>query len=232
MDQYSKYKQGGLRQKLHDAIRARKCIRCMAVGHLRSACSEPPKSWESDFNAGKAAFWGPKTKQVRPQWLPSTATLKGKEPSSKVLFVADAGRSIALDTCSEISIGRRDILLNLRLAEKPIFIEGVGGTIFLEEEGDILLDDNKIKTTVFSVGQSNLPPNAQILLGIEDLKGLKVSLDFAMLHPGCELGEANVSVVRVLVFKRLVSVCQTFCRAARHLQWSSSSRCSPGSLLS
>ena len=45
MEQYSKYKEGGLRQKLHEAIRARKCIRCMAAGHLRSACPEPPKSW-------------------------------------------------------------------------------------------------------------------------------------------------------------------------------------------
>ncbi len=67
MDQYAKYKDGGLRQKLHDAIRARKCIRCMAVGHLRSSCPEPPKSWEADFNQGRAAFWGPKPKQSRPQ---------------------------------------------------------------------------------------------------------------------------------------------------------------------
>ncbi len=40
----------------------------MAAGHLRSACPEPPKSWEADFNTGKAAFWGPKLKQARPQW--------------------------------------------------------------------------------------------------------------------------------------------------------------------
>jgi hypothetical protein len=143
MEQYAKYKDGGLGQKLHDAIRARKCIRCMATGHLRSACPESPKSWEGDFNAGKEAFWGPKVKQVRPQWLPSTFTLKGLEPSSKVLFVTDAGRSIALDTCSEISIGRKIFLLNLRLAEKSIWIEGVGGMVLLEEEGDILLADSK-----------------------------------------------------------------------------------------
>ncbi len=60
----------------------------------------------------------------------------------------------------------------------------------MEEEGDILLDDNKTKITFFPVSQSNLPPNAQILLGIEHLKSLQVSLDFAMLRPCCELGEA------------------------------------------
>jgi hypothetical protein len=43
-DQYVKYKDGGQRQKLHDAVRARKCIRCMAVGHLRFTCPEAPKS--------------------------------------------------------------------------------------------------------------------------------------------------------------------------------------------
>jgi hypothetical protein len=52
MDQYLKYKDRGLRQKLHDVIRARKCIRCMAVGHLGSSCPEPPKSWEADLIVG------------------------------------------------------------------------------------------------------------------------------------------------------------------------------------
>ena len=121
MEQYSKYKDGGLRQKLHDAIRARKCIRCMASGHLRSACPEPPKSWEADFNAGKAAFWGPKVKQARPQWLPQTPELKYPPTRTKLLMAFDAGRNIALDTCSEISIGRKELLSNLRLAEKAIF---------------------------------------------------------------------------------------------------------------
>jgi hypothetical protein len=189
MEQYSKYKDGGLRQKLHDAIRARKCIRRMAAGHLCSACPEPPKLWEADFNAGKAAFWGPKPKQVRPQWLPSTPTLKGPKPSSSLLMVVDAGLNIALDTCSEISIGSKRVLINLRLAEKAIFIEGVGGLLFLEEEGDFLLADNN-KITVFVVGQSNLPPNAQILLGIEHIKDLRISVDFAIDRPFCQLEKA------------------------------------------
>ncbi len=72
--------------------------------------------------------------------------------------------------------------------------------VLLEEEGDILLADSK-KITVFAVSQSNLPPKTQILLGIEHLKDLRVSLDFAMLHPGCELSEAvacgKVSLSRV-----------------------------------
>jgi hypothetical protein len=51
------------------------------------------------------------------------------------------------------------------------------------------LADNK-KITVFAVSQSNLPPNAQILLGIEHLKGLQVLVDFAIDCPFCQLREA------------------------------------------
>jgi hypothetical protein len=41
MDAYSKYKVEGLRRKIHDAIRAKKCIRCFKEGHLRSSsCPE------------------------------------------------------------------------------------------------------------------------------------------------------------------------------------------------
>ena len=69
MAQYSKYKEGGLRQKVHQAIRDKHCIRCWSAQHLRSSCPEPAKKWEEDFNKGKAAFWGPKPKQARPQWL-------------------------------------------------------------------------------------------------------------------------------------------------------------------
>ncbi len=79
MEQYSKYKDGGLRQRLHDAIRARKCIRCMNTGHLRSTCPEPPKSWEEDFNKGRAAFWGPKLQQSRPQWSLNPSTVPTTE---------------------------------------------------------------------------------------------------------------------------------------------------------
>ena len=64
-------------------------------------------------------------------------------------MVFDAGRNIALDTCSEISIGRKELLSHLRLAEKAIFLEGIGGRVFLAEEGDFLLADNKTKITVF-----------------------------------------------------------------------------------
>jgi hypothetical protein len=101
MDAYSKYKEGGLRRKIHDAIRAKKCIRCFAEGHLRSSCKEPPRSWEGDFNKGKESFWKPQPKQSRPQWHVSPAAER-----TDMLIASLHGKKIVLDTASEVSIGR------------------------------------------------------------------------------------------------------------------------------
>jgi hypothetical protein len=122
MDAYSKYKEGGLRRKIHDAIRAKKCIRCFEEGHLRSACKEPPRSWEGDFNKGKESFWKPQPKQARPYWrLPPLAR------ETDMLISSLHGKRIVLDTGSEVSIGRLDFLQNIRLARTTTFVEGVGG---------------------------------------------------------------------------------------------------------
>jgi hypothetical protein len=78
----------------------------MAAGHLRSACPEPPKSWEADFNAGKAAFWGPKLKQARPKWAVKDNLVPASSYRDSLLLVTDYNRQIALDTGSEVSIGQ------------------------------------------------------------------------------------------------------------------------------
>jgi hypothetical protein len=113
----------------------------MAVGHLRSACTESPKPWEADFNKGKSAFWGPKLKQVRPQW-----TIKDLAPASShlnQLLVIDSNRRIALDSGSEVSVGQSKHLIDLRITINKILVNSIGGIIFLEMEGDVLLAENK-----------------------------------------------------------------------------------------
>ena len=55
-------------------------------------------SWEEDFNQGRAAFWGPKPKQSRPQWLsPSQLARDLIEPPSLMLFAYEREMKIALD---------------------------------------------------------------------------------------------------------------------------------------
>jgi hypothetical protein len=106
MAQYAKYKEGGLRQKVHQAIRDKHCIRCWSSQHLRSSCPEPAKKWEEDFNKGKAEFWGPRPKQSRPQWVkPLDCQSPPFNLDHELLFAVDLDRFISLDTASEVSIG-------------------------------------------------------------------------------------------------------------------------------
>jgi hypothetical protein len=194
MDQYSKYKEEGLHQRIHQAIRAKHCIRCWSPDHLRSSCSEPPKKWEEDFNKGKASFWGPKPKQARPQWLayPESDGSFSKH-SLNVLYSVDSGLCVALDTGSEISIGQIDFLQNVRLVRKPVFVEGIGGTCVFYKVGDLLLAGNCL-FTVFAVEKGDLPPDFHVLFVGDPsphLLELDVSLDFALHHPGCPLSEVR-----------------------------------------
>jgi hypothetical protein len=179
MDAYGKYKEGGLRRKIHDAIRAKKCIRCFQEGHLRSSCQIAPRSWEEDFNKGKDSFWKPK--QSRPQWLVSPSRAQ-----EDYLVSTLQGRSIVLDTASDVSIGRRSFLKKLRLAKNMAMVEGIGGNEFFDLEGDLQLDENNF-LTLFAVSDDLLPPGAWALIGNPHLKELLVSLDHAQANPGSSL---------------------------------------------
>jgi hypothetical protein len=186
MDAYSKYKEGGLRRKIHDAIREKKCIRCFAEGHLRSSCKEPPRSWEGDFNRGKESFWKPQPKQSRSQW--HVYPCSGK---TDMLIASLHGKRIVLDTASEVSIGRKSFLKNVRLATTSAFVEGLGGKVCFDLEGDLLLDE-KTFITVFAVEEEALPPNSWALIGNGQLRELLVSLDYAQANPGSPLRFAGL----------------------------------------
>jgi hypothetical protein len=76
-----------------------------------------------------------------------------------LLFAQDAGRRIALDTCSDISIGRFDVLKNVRFVQNTILVEGVGGKCLFDLEGEFSLDGT-MEVTVFAVGPGDLPPDS------------------------------------------------------------------------
>jgi hypothetical protein len=60
----------------------------------------------------------------------------------------------------------------------------------LELEGEFSLVDNS-EITLFCVEHSDLPPGNQALLGLSHVKSLALSLDFALLHPYCDLRAAK-----------------------------------------
>jgi hypothetical protein len=60
----------------------------------------------------------------------------------------------------------------------------------LELEGEFSLVDNS-EITLFCVEHRDLPPGTHALLGLSHVKSLALSLDFALLHPYCELRAAK-----------------------------------------
>ena len=134
--------------------------------------------WEDDFDVGPA-FWSPK--QQRLQWTPEQ-----QHPSS-VLHVSSAHGLIAIDTCSDVSIGETLSLSNVRGCS-PVSLHHLGGTTVLDTCGDVRINDRTL--TVFAVSEKELPPGFTMLLGVPDLKHLDVSFDFVRDHPGCSMTDA------------------------------------------
>ena len=100
-----------------------------------------------------------------------------------MLIASLHGKRIVLDTASEVSIGRKSFLRNVRLAATSAFVEGLGGKTCFDLEGDLLLDE-KTFITVFAVEEEALPPSSWALIGNGHLRDLFVSLDYAQANPG------------------------------------------------
>ncbi len=170
---YSKYKDGGLRQKLWKHIKAKKCVRCGAAGHLRSACKLLEKSWEKDFN--QPGFWTaystikPRAKQVRVQLMLTSSSAGGR---SKIITVRHDSGLIALDTYSDVSLAKRGFLRNVRKSLTPVSVESMEGMTYLEEEEELEISPSE-QITVFV--SERLPPDCFALLGVEEIKTLPLA---------------------------------------------------------
>jgi hypothetical protein len=133
-DIYSKFPEKSLRRRLWNAIVAKKCVRCNGE-HLRSACAKERQGWEDDFE--KPGFWTKKApvKQSRVQ-LSYPLNL----PSPSVLHVVCPAGLCLIDTCSDVSLARRDVLSRLHAAEASVIIGHMGGETNLSEVGTFVLE--------------------------------------------------------------------------------------------
>ncbi len=187
---YSKYKDGGLRQKLWKHIKAKECVRCGAAGHLRSACKLPERSWEKDFN--QPGFWTarstvkPRAKQVRVQLMLTSSSAGGR---SKIITVRHGSGLIALDTCSDVSLAKRGFLRNVRKSLTPVSVESMEGMTYLEEEGELEISPSE-QITVFV--SERIPPNCFALLGVEEIEKLSLSLDSTLRRANLSLEQARI----------------------------------------
>ncbi len=113
-DIYSKFPEKSLRRRLWNAIVGKNCARCNG-DHLRSACTKERQRWEDDFE--KPDFWTKKApaKQSRVQ-LSYSLNL----PSSSVLHVVCPAGLCLIDTCSDVSLARRDVLNRIHSSDECV----------------------------------------------------------------------------------------------------------------
>jgi hypothetical protein len=137
-DIYSKFPEKSLRHRLWNAIVDKKCVRCNGE-HLRAACQKPRQPWEDDFE--KPDFWtkkAPPAKQGRVQ-LDRSLNL----PCLAVLHVFCSAGLCLIDTCSDVSLARRDVLHPLQRVDDPVVISHLGGEICFDEVGSFVLEGER-----------------------------------------------------------------------------------------
>ncbi len=186
---YAKFKKEGLRRRIWDSIVAGRCVRCDG-DHLRVACSKPRVKWEDDFE--NDSFFLPRmgkekkkgNKQARVQLTRGLNVV-----DSRVLYVDSAQGRCLVDTCSDVTVARLDVLVRVRLVQ-PVVVNHLGGETTLNRAGDLTLGGRASSATaelseVLGVEHNELPAGIIALLGMGEVRRLGMSLDFIASNPGC-----------------------------------------------
>ena len=181
-----------LRRRLWEAISSKKCVRCNGE-HLRSACPKDRQAWEDDFE--KPDFWTrkftPPAKQARVQLMSSV-----NRPCLQILHIVCSAGLCLIDSCSDVTLARRDVLVAVSPRETSVAIAHLGGETILREVGTFTLESEEgrepvILGNVFAVEAGELPAGVVALIGMSDVRRLGLSLDRIAAHPGCSLAEAR-----------------------------------------
>jgi hypothetical protein len=144
---FATFPEKSLRRPVWDAISTKKCVRCNG-GHLRSACPKERQAWEDDFE--RPDFWTKKfspPKQARVQ-----LALHINRPCLQVLHVVCSAGLCLIDTCSDVSMARRDVLTSLGIGDTAVVIAHLRGETSLQEIGTLTLEaDLAVLCNVFAV---------------------------------------------------------------------------------
>jgi hypothetical protein len=112
-------------------------------------------------------------------------------------IVCPAGRCL-VDTFSDVSLARRDILTDIRTVAEATCIDHLGGDTFLEEAGTFEFANRAtpaqspvVLHNVFTVEASALPAGIMALLGIGGIRCLDLSLDTIADSLGCNWESAK-----------------------------------------
>ena len=129
--------------------------------------------WEPDFNKGPS-FWDPPTSRCN--W-----TLYR---DARTLAIRSGDDVVGIDTMSDVSLGLRSSLTNLRWC-LPLELQVLGGTASLDQTGDFHLRHSEgvhELIRVYAVPASSLPPRHQAVLGMPEIRRLGIFLDSLMLQ--------------------------------------------------
>jgi hypothetical protein len=97
-----------------------------------------------------------------------------------------------VDTGSDVSLARREVLTRLCLSSTPVSISHLGGETVLQEMGTLHLDsvpsalDSACLFGVMAVDETQLPDGIAALLGLTDILLLQLSVDHVLAHQGCD----------------------------------------------
>jgi hypothetical protein len=182
---YQTFPAKSLRRRLWDAIVKNKCPRCGGP-HLRVACPKPRQGWEDDFEKEGFFTKNPPKAQARVQLAGNSRNL----PHARILSVTCPLGRCLVDTCSDVSVARRDVLVDTHFVLDAIVVGHLGGEIVLEEVGTFELGSSvgsnpSVLVDVFVVEPHLLPAGVVALLGVADIRCLGLSLDAIMADPDC-----------------------------------------------
>ncbi len=175
-----------------DAVVAGHCPRCSGP-HLRVACPKPRQGWEDDFE--KEDFFTkpppPVKKQLRVQMVTDSSL-----PSPAILAVLCPFGRCLIDTCSDVSVARRDVITGIHNVEHPVLVEHWGGETCLQEAGTLEMRSFSGAAPTFLhdvhvIAPEMLPAGVVALLGVADIRALNLSLDAILDNPDCPSGRLS-----------------------------------------
>jgi hypothetical protein len=115
-------------------------------------------------------------------------------PCPTVLHVFYSAGLCLIDTCSDVSLARRDVLHSLQLVDDSVVISHLGGESCFDEVGSFVLEGERkppvVLLRVFAVNEASLPAGVVALLGVADIQFLDLSLDAIAARPGCHWEQA------------------------------------------
>ncbi len=92
-----------------------------------------------------------------------------------------------MDTCSDVSVARREVLVGIHYVQHPVLVEHMGGETLLREAGALELRSFSGAASTFLydvrvVEPSMLPAGIVALFGVADIQSLNLSLDAIMAN--------------------------------------------------